>query len=70
MPTMSGPSQARTVPSVGISDRHVVNDSGFPNRPKLMASNSEIAGQSASVAERITSAVEICEASTDLDGAT
>jgi hypothetical protein len=58
------------VPSVGISDRHVVNDSAFTNLPKLVASNSEIAGQSASVAERITSAVEICEASTDLDGAT
>jgi hypothetical protein len=35
-----------------------------------MASNSEMAGQSASVAERITSAVEISEASTELDGAT
>jgi hypothetical protein len=56
--------------SVGISDRHVVNDSGCPNRPKLVASNSEMAGQSASVAERITSAVEISEASTELDGAT
>lgn len=70
MPTMSGPSQASTVASVGISDRHMVNDSGCPNRPKLVASNSEIAGQSASVAERITSAVEVSEASTELDGAT
>jgi hypothetical protein len=69
MPTISGPSQARTVLSVGISDRHVVNDSGCPNRPKLVASNSEMAGQSASVAERITNVVEISEASTELDGA-
>src|ERR1700754_2641225 len=70
MPTMSSPSQARTVPSVGISDRHAVNDSGCPNLPKLVASNSDIAGQSASVAERISSAVEVSEASTELDAAT
>ena len=70
MPTISGPSQARTVLSVGISDRHVINDSGCPNRPKLVASNSDIAGQSASVAERISRAVEVSEASTELDGAT
>jgi len=38
--------------SVDISERHAVNDSGCPNLPKLVASNSEIAGQSASVADR------------------
>src|SRR6202022_4791059 len=70
MPTMSRPSQARTVPSAGISDRHAVNDSGCPNLQKLVASNSDIAGQSSSVAERICSAVEVSEASTELDGAT
>jgi len=56
--------------SVGISDRHAVNDSGWPNLPKLVASNSAIAGQSASVAERISRAVKRSEASTELDGAT
>jgi hypothetical protein len=56
--------------SVGISDRHAVNDLGCPNLPKLVASNSDIAGQSASVAERISSAVDVSEASTELDGAT
>jgi hypothetical protein len=56
--------------SVDIIDRHAVNDSGFPNLPKLAASNSAIAGQSASVAERISRAVEASEASTELDGAT
>ena len=72
MPTTSppAPSQARTVLSVDISERHAVNDSGCPNLPKLVASNSEIAGQSASVADRISTAVDVSEASTGLDGAT
>ena len=70
MPTMSGPSQARTVLSAGISVRQASNDSGCPNLPKLVASNSDIAGQSASVAERISTEVEVSEASTGLDGAT
>jgi hypothetical protein len=56
--------------SVGISDRHAANDFGCPNLPKLVASNSDIAGQSASVAERIASAVQVSQASTELDGAT
>src|SRR5262245_57500740 len=67
---MSPPSQARTVLSAGIIDRHAVNDSGCPNLPKLVASNSDIAGQSASVADRISMAVDVSEASTELDGAT
>src|SRR5690348_12218293 len=69
MPTMSPPSHARTVPSGGISDRHAVKDSGCPNLPKLVASNSAIAGQSASLAERISTDVEVSEASTEFDGA-
>src|SRR6185503_14199072 len=61
---------ARTVPSNGIIDRQAVKDSGCPNLPKLVASNSDIAGQSASVAERISRAVDMSEASAELDGAT
>jgi hypothetical protein len=70
MPTMSSPSQATTEPSLGISDRHAFSDSGCPNTPKLVASNSAIAGQSASVAERISTAVDTSGTSTELDGAT
>jgi hypothetical protein len=50
--------------------RQAANDSGCPNTPKLVASNSDIAGQSASVAERMSRAVDALEASTELDGAT
>src|SRR5215470_12023923 len=67
---MSPPSKARTVPSNGIIDRQAVNDSGCPNRPKLVASKSDIAGQSVSAADRISMAVDVSEASTELDGAT
>src|SRR3954470_22054127 len=67
---MSSPSHARTVPSDGIIDRHAVRDSGWPNRPKLVASNSAIPGQSASVAERISTEVDTSAATTELDGAT
>ena len=70
MPTMSSPSQARTVPSDGINDRQAVNDSGWLNLPKLVASNNAIAGQSASAAERISTEVDVSEASTEFDGAT
>ena len=54
MPTTSSPSQANTVPSLGINVRQAANDSGWAKTPKLVASNSDIAGQSASVAERIS----------------
>src|SRR3979490_2804369 len=70
MRTPSSPSRARTVLSDGINVRQASSDSGCPNLPKLVASNSDIAGQSASVAERISSAVEVSEASTKRDGAT
>jgi hypothetical protein len=56
--------------SAVISDRHAVNDSGWPNLPKLVASNSAMAGQSASTAERISTDVDVSEASTGFDGAT
>jgi hypothetical protein len=55
---------------VGINDRHADNDSGWPNLPKLVASNSAIAGQSLSVADRISMDVDVSEASTEPDGAT
>src|SRR5262245_34631405 len=70
MPTTSSPSQARTVPSVGIIDRTEASDSGCENLPKLVASRSAIAGQSASPAERMTTEVDVSEASTEFDGAT
>src|SRR6478735_6309426 len=70
MPTMSSPSHARTVPSTGINDRQASRDSGCPNLPKLVASNRCIAGQSASTAERISTDVDVSEASTGFDGAT
>jgi hypothetical protein len=56
--------------SPGINVRQASSDSGCPNLPKLVASNSDIAGQSASVAERISTAVDVSDASTGLDGAT
>jgi hypothetical protein len=58
------------VPSDGISVRQAVNDSGWLNLPKLVASNNAIAGQSASAAERISTEVDVSEASTEFDGAT
>src|SRR3954466_1599768 len=70
MPTTSGPSQASTVPSAAINDRHAANDSGWLNLPKLVESSSAIAGQSASVADRIARDVDVEEAGTKLDGAT
>jgi hypothetical protein len=51
-------------------DRHAVNDSGWLNLPKLVASSNAIADQSASTAERIPTEVDVSEASTELDGAT
>jgi hypothetical protein len=56
--------------SVVIIDRHAVNDSGWLNLPKLVPSNSDIAGQSASAADRISMEVVLSEASTEFDGAT
>jgi hypothetical protein len=56
--------------SVVIIDRHDVNDSGCLNLPKLVASNSDIADHSASAAERISTDVDVSEASTGFDGAT
>src|SRR5690242_4113157 len=70
MPTTSGPSHASTVPSVAINDRQLLSVSGWPNLPKLVASSNAIAGQSSSVADRISTEVDVSEASTDFDGAT
>jgi hypothetical protein len=53
-----------------MHEREAANDSGWANTPKLVASNSEIAGQSASVAERIRTEVDVSETSTGFDGAT
>jgi hypothetical protein len=67
---MSSPSQATTVLSDGINVRQASSDCGCPNLPKLVASNSDIAGQSASVAGRMVTAFDVSEASTEIDGAT
>jgi hypothetical protein len=70
MPTTLLPSQAITELSVGIRVRQAANASGCPKTPKLVESNSDIAAQSASAADRISTEVDVSEASTELDGAT
>src|SRR3954469_3458791 len=69
MSTTSSPSHASTEPSLGTTVRQAANDSGWPNTPKLVASSSEIDDQSVSVAERISTEVDVSDASTGFDGA-
>ena len=45
--------------SAAINDRHVANDSGWLNLPKLVESSSVIAGQSVSAADRIATEVDV-----------
>jgi hypothetical protein len=70
MPTMSPPSHITTVPSAGISVRHADNESGGQIQPKLVAPNNDIAGQSATVTDRSSRAVDSVEVSTEFDSAT
>jgi hypothetical protein len=59
-----------TVLSAGIIVRHADNESAGQVQPKLVAPNNDIAGQSASVTDRSSRAVDSVEVSTEFDSAT